>query len=177
MTGLALDAHAVVVTLERCLTAVLSKGDQCGTSLSQRAPHNANPAPQREHGALIPLLHICFTLIVIVCEQLADPYNLDRCASQEVLCSDVSSSMGHTVSPKDRNKLSINFLSNGSPRAETSPYARHPTSPLSHRARGVNRPESILNNFEDVDVAVAEASSGQSRYCHNVLHTWTSVSC
>ncbi|KAI0794021.1 velvet factor-domain-containing protein, partial [Fomes fomentarius] len=87
----------------------------------------------------------------------------DRCASPEVLCSGNSNSRGHTLSPQDRNKLSINFLSNGSPRADTLPYARHPSSPLSHRARGVNRPESILNNYEEVDVAVAEASSGQSR--------------
>ncbi|KAI0731303.1 velvet factor-domain-containing protein [Earliella scabrosa] len=94
---------------------------------------------------------------------LVDGYTLDNLVPSGVLCSGEADPPGHSVSPKDRHKLSINFLSNGSPRASASPYARPPTSPLSHRARGVNRPESILNNFEEVDVAVAEASSGQSR--------------
>ncbi|KAI0350688.1 hypothetical protein OH77DRAFT_1498935 [Trametes cingulata] len=71
-------------------------------------------------------------------------------------------SLGPIVSPKDRNKLSINFLSNETARAETTTRSRRPSSPLSHRARGVNRSESALGHSEDLQVA-SEISSGEPR--------------
>ncbi|KAI0629155.1 velvet factor-domain-containing protein [Trametes polyzona] len=60
--------------------------------------------------------------------------------------------LGPTVSPKDRNKLSINFLANEPARADTTPRSKRPSSPLSRRARGVNRPSSSLGRSEDVRV-------------------------
>ncbi|KAI0741555.1 velvet factor-domain-containing protein [Daedaleopsis nitida] len=95
--------------------------------------------------------------------QLTHPFPLDRRTSPDVLCSGAAKVFGDPVSHRDGTKLSINHLSNGSPCAETSPYTRHPSSPLSSRARGVNRPETILHNIEDVEIAVAETASGQSR--------------
>ncbi|EIW58756.1 uncharacterized protein TRAVEDRAFT_72234 [Trametes versicolor FP-101664 SS1] len=71
-------------------------------------------------------------------------------------------SLGPIVSPKDRNKLSINFLANEPSRADTTPRSRRLSSPLSHRARGVNRPTSSLGRADDVQV-VSEISSDQPR--------------
>ncbi|OJT02869.1 hypothetical protein TRAPUB_6539 [Trametes pubescens] len=71
-------------------------------------------------------------------------------------------SLGPIVSPKDRNKLSINFLANEPSRADTTARSRRPSSPLSHRARGVNRPTSSLGRADDVQV-VSEISSDQPR--------------
>ncbi|TBU44007.1 velvet factor-domain-containing protein [Dichomitus squalens] len=85
---------------------------------------------------------------------------LDRCATP--LHNGITKSCGHTVTPKDRTKLSINFLSSESPLAEgtTSPPQR--SSALSSRARGVNRQPPILNSSEDIEIAT-EGSSSESR--------------
>ncbi|RPD64258.1 hypothetical protein L227DRAFT_323117 [Lentinus tigrinus ALCF2SS1-6] len=95
---------------------------------------------------------------------LADSLHLDQCASSGVLASGHVNSHVHTVSPKDRSKLSINFLSGSSPRAAADPYPRHHhSSPLSSRARGVNRPDTSRNNADDVEVAAADASDDHTR--------------
>ncbi|KAI8974537.1 velvet factor-domain-containing protein [Trametes punicea] len=83
-------------------------------------------------------------------------------ASSGVLRAGARQSLGPMISPKDRNKLSINFLSDEPPRAETITSSRRPSSPLSHRARGVNRLASLLERSEDVQVA-SEISSDQPR--------------
>ncbi|KAI0644194.1 velvet factor-domain-containing protein [Trametes meyenii] len=69
--------------------------------------------------------------------------------------SDTGQSLGPILSPKDRNKLSINFLANESPRADATYRSRRPSSPLSHRARGVNRSGSSLGRSDDLQVASA----------------------
>lgn len=96
--------------------------------------------------------------------QLAETIPLNRCSSPSVLHNRTASSLGHAVPPKERSKLSINFLSSAHPLAEgsTSPPQRSPA--LSSRARGVNRPDPVVNGSEDVEVATEGSSDGQSRY-------------
>ncbi|KAI0666777.1 velvet factor-domain-containing protein [Trametes maxima] len=73
-------------------------------------------------------------------------------------------SLGPILSPKDRNKLSINFLANEAPRADATYRSRRPSSPLSHRARGVNRPGSSLGRSDDLQVASAISSDQPRTY-------------
>ncbi|KAI0820340.1 velvet factor-domain-containing protein [Trametes gibbosa] len=78
------------------------------------------------------------------------------------VCSGPRHSLGPIVSPKDRNKLSINFLANDPTRADATNRGKRPSSPLSHRARGVNRPPSALGRSDDTQV-VSEISGDQPR--------------
>ncbi|KAH9852039.1 velvet factor-domain-containing protein [Lenzites betulinus] len=78
------------------------------------------------------------------------------------MCSGPRHSLGPIVSPKDRNKLSINFLANEPSRADTTARSKRSASPLSHRARGVNRPSSTLGRSDDTQV-VSEISGDQPR--------------
>ncbi|KAI0334528.1 hypothetical protein GY45DRAFT_1112932 [Cubamyces sp. BRFM 1775] len=88
----------------------------------------------------------------------------DAHASPGPLRTGTRQSLGPVVSPKDRNKLSINFLSNEAPRAETSTWTRRPSLPLSHRARGVNRLTTTLGHTDDAEVAAAISSDQPRTY-------------
>ncbi|OSD02959.1 hypothetical protein PYCCODRAFT_276499 [Trametes coccinea BRFM310] len=93
---------------------------------------------------------------------LLDPSPSDVHVASGTVCTVERQSLGPMISPKDRNKLSINFLSDEPPRANTSSSTRSPSSPLSRRARGVNRFGTTLGRTEDVEVAT-EISSDQPR--------------
>lgn len=79
------------------------------------------------------------------------------------MCAGVASHKSPTVSPQDRNKLSINFLSDDRPRAESGTHSRSHSSALSTRARGVNRQEASVSAVEDVEVATE--SPGRPSRC------------
>ncbi|KAI0766585.1 velvet factor-domain-containing protein [Trametes elegans] len=82
--------------------------------------------------------------------------------SPGTVCTARAQILGPIASPKDRNKLSINFLSNDTPRAESTNGSRRSSSPLSHRARGVNRQRSSFDHSEELQV-IPEISSDQPR--------------
>ncbi|KAH9940926.1 velvet factor-domain-containing protein, partial [Epithele typhae] len=71
---------------------------------------------------------------------------------------------GPSPSPKDRSKVSINFLSSEHTHPDSSNRARSPPSPLSTRARGVNRPLVFPQNFDDVRLEIEAASSSSRTY-------------
>ncbi|KAI0372725.1 hypothetical protein BV20DRAFT_42063 [Pilatotrama ljubarskyi] len=95
-------------------------------------------------------------------QMLMDSASPDTHVSPGSLCTAERQSLGPIVSPKDRNKLSINFLANETARADATTPSRRPSSPLSHRARGVNRYVSALGHSEEAEIA-SEISSGQPR--------------
>ncbi|KAM5534690.1 hypothetical protein V8D89_011702 [Ganoderma adspersum] len=101
---------------------------------------------------------------------LAETIPLDRCSSPSVFHNRTASSLGQAVPPKERSKLSINFLSSAHPLAEgsISPPQRSPA--LSSRARGVNRPEPVVNGSEDVEVATEGSSDDRSYRLEIVQH-------
>ena len=97
--------------------------------------------------------------------QLTQTIPLDRCgsATPSVLHDRSAKPCGHSVTTKDRSKLSINFLSSDNPRAKRATSPPQHSSALTTRARGVNRQSPTLNNSEDVEIGV-EGSSSESRY-------------
>ena len=169
MSGLLVDARAVPCS-ERRPSAGQSKRrpSQARSSLSSRGPSPIGRLRSRMVRSTCAVVAPRTDLFISSELQIADPLHIDPRAPSGVLCTSSTSPRSLTTSPKDRNKLSINFLSDERPRADSANYSRSHSSVLSTRARGVNRQDVQINNSENVEVAT-EAPGSPSRYGDDVM--------
>ena len=154
MTGLLVDARAVPSS-ERYPSLAQSKRRALGHELassSGRSPAAGTQSARMVSPGPSPTRSDALNLGFSPHTQLEDTFHIASQAPAGALYHGVESPRTLTVSPKDRNKLSINFLSDDRPRADALGHSRSHSSVLSTRARGVNRQDLSVNRSEDVEV-------------------------